>query len=70
VLGRIVLGLVGRDPKPSIGEQAAEGGDQNALAGMGGSAEDHEKAGHGEGVQVYLPFGRWDFLMIMIELAT
>jgi hypothetical protein len=61
------LGLIfsdlGRDPKPSIGKQAAEGGDKSALAGVGGSAEDNEKAGHGEceACQVYLPFGRLSF---------
>jgi len=39
----------GRDPEVAIGEQAAEGGDKSALAGMGGGAEDHEKAGHALG---------------------
>ena len=39
----------GRDPEVAIGEQAAEGGDKSALAGMGGGAEDHEKAGHATG---------------------
>jgi hypothetical protein len=31
---------------------------------VGGGAKDHEKAGHDEDecVQVYLPFGRWDFV--------
>jgi len=58
-----VLGLEGRDLKAAIGEKATEGGDKSALAGMGGGAENHEKAGHAteDGVQVYLPFGRWDF---------
>jgi hypothetical protein len=53
----------GRDTKATLGEQAAEGGDQGALAGVGGGAEDYEKPGHGwgEGAQVYLPFGRWGF---------
>ena len=54
----------GRDPEVAIGEQAAKGGDKSALAGMGGGAEDHEKAGHDgeDGVQAYLPFGRWSLL--------
>ena len=39
----------GRDPEVAIGEQAAKGGDKSALAGMGGGAEDHEKAGHATG---------------------
>ena len=29
------------------GEKTAEGGDKGALAGVGGSAEDHQGAGHG-----------------------
>ncbi len=64
-----ILGLEGRDPEAPIGEQAAEGGDKSALAGMGGGAEDHEKAGHGDGeaVQAYLPFGRWSFLIPTVE---
>jgi hypothetical protein len=30
---------------------------------MGGGAEDHDEARHQleDGVQVYLPFGRWNF---------
>ena len=40
----------GRDPEVAIGEQAAEGGDKSALAGMVGGAENHEKAGDEGGI--------------------
>jgi hypothetical protein len=59
-----ILGLKRPTQRPATAEQAAEGGNQGALAGVGGGAEDYQEAGHaGEGcVQVYLPFGRFDFL--------
>ena len=58
------MGLEGRDPKAAIREQATEGGDKSALAGVGGGAKDHEEAGHEvwDGVQVYLPFGMYCFV--------
>jgi len=58
-----VLGLEGRDPEAAIAQKAAEACHEGALARVGGGAEDHQEAGHmngSEGVQVYLPFGRWD----------
>ena len=43
-----VLGLEGGDPYPLTGQPAAQGRHQQALAGVGGSALDHEGAGrHG-----------------------
>ena len=62
----------GRDPEVAIGEQAAKGGDKSALAGMGGGAEDHEKAGHevgegGPGLFAFWKMGRIPPLPMMVQ---
>jgi len=44
-----MFSCLGRDPQAAIGEQAAEGGDRSALAGMGGDAEDQVRAGDATG---------------------
>jgi hypothetical protein len=52
-----VLGLEGRDTKATLGEQAAEGGDEGALAGVEGCAEDcHEARYSGGSVQSLFAF--------------
>ena len=47
-----------------MGEQAAEGIDQDALFGVGGGVEDYQEARQGgkEIVKIYLSFGNQDFV--------
>jgi hypothetical protein len=47
---RHVLRLEGHDAHPAAHEHTREPGDERGLAGVGGRALDHERAGHGDAV--------------------